>query len=136
MSINKLIVLYLQWSLNFDSWWIKIWFKFINSSQFSTVLACFIKKEQTRMLNDKKMTRWKRVKKMWLDLCLPPSAPWNEKTIKQQWNKTRDSCCNLVHHTGRMLYQKVSKENKLISSSTLICNLFSNNLDLNPIEIL
>lgn len=74
MSINKLIVLYLQWSLNFDSWWIKIWFKFINSSQFSTVLACFIKKEQTRMLNDKKMTRWKRVKKMWLfaSLLQPP----------------------------------------------------------------
>lgn len=67
----------------------------------------------------------------------PPSpSPLKWKTIKQQWKKTKDSCCYLVHHTERMLYQKVSKENKLISSSTLICNLFSNNLDLNPIEIL
>lgn len=71
MSINKLIVLYLQCSLTFESWWIIIWFKFINSSLFSTVLACFIKKEQTRMLNDKKMTRWKRVKIMWLFASLP-----------------------------------------------------------------
>lgn len=81
MSINKLIVLYLQWSLNFESWWIIIWFKFINSSPFSTVLACFIKKEQTRMLNDKKKTRWKRVKKKNVTLCLPPPAPWNEKLL-------------------------------------------------------
>lgn len=55
---------------------------------------------------------------------------------KKQWNETRDSCCYLAHHTMRMLYQQVSKENKLISRSTLICNLFYNNMDLNPIEIL
>lgn len=135
MSINKLIVLYLQWSLNFESWWIIIWFKFINSSLFSTVLACFIKKEQTRMLNDKKMTRWKRVKKMWLfaSLLQPPEM---KKLLNNNGIKLRTVVVIWFITQGEWLYQKVSKENKLISSATLICNLFSNNLDLNPIEIL